>query len=43
MWGLGGEWVVWEEDKQDCLIPFQADANEPTLPLTSLPEKQVAM
>lgn len=32
--------MVREEEERDCLVPFQADANEPHQPLTSVPEKQ---
>lgn len=28
--------------RADCLVPSQADANEPHQPLTSLPEKQAS-
>lgn len=33
---------LWVKEEQECLDPFQADANEPHQPLTSLPEKQTS-
>lgn len=38
--GQGRRGWLCEAGEQECLVPFQAHANKPHQPLTSLPEKQ---